>query len=188
MEDKIGRRNLLMSGAAALLSGQLGPSAEAAGSAIPKDLDHERFMGLALNRAKESPSYPFGAIIVNMKTKDVIAGGSMKVDKKAIWHGEMSAINNCPDTSSGFDWKDVCLYTTAESCPMCQSAILWQGIPLVVYGSSMPYLIEKGWGYINIRAKNIIEASLVGKCELIGGVMEKQCNQLFLDAKRKARS
>jgi tRNA(adenine34) deaminase len=182
MGEKIGRRSLLLGGAAmTLLADQLGAPADAMEAAIPSDLDHNHFMGLALDRAKESPKYPFGAVIVNMKTKEVIAGGSMKVDKKAIWHGEMAAINACPD---GYNWKDVCLYTTAESCPMCQSAILWSGIPLVIYGSSMPYLISKGWGYINIRAKNVIDASLVGKCKLISGVREKECNQLFADAKK----
>jgi tRNA(Arg) A34 adenosine deaminase TadA len=194
MDEQIDRRSLILTGAMTLLSAQLvspgsayaknGKSKTDSIIEIPKDLDHEKFMKLALERAKQSPKLPFGAVAVNMKTKEVIAGGSMNTDKKAIWHGEMMAINGCPDTSTGFNWKEVVLYTTAESCPMCQSAILWQGIPLVVYGSSMPYLIGKGWGYVNIRAQDVIDKSLIGTCQLIPGIMEKECNQLFLDAKK----
>lgn len=198
MEEQINRRNLILAGAMTLLSAQLVTPANANAKdqdsgkskskgdviSVPADLDHEKFMKLALDRAKESPKLPFGCVAVNMKTKEVLAGGSMNTDKKAIWHGEMMAINGCPDSSTGFNWKEVVLYTTAESCPMCQSAILWQGIPLVVYGSNMPYLIGKGWGYVNIRAQDVIDKSLIGNCKLIGGIMEKECNQLFLDAKK----
>jgi len=183
MRNKVTRRGILLSGAMALMSDQFGVPA-AANHTVPNDLDHEHFMRLAIERGKETPRLPFGAVIVNMKTKEVIAGGSMRVNKKPIWHGEMVAINGCPDTDTGFNWKEVCLYSTAESCPMCQSAILWAGIPLVVYGSSMPYLVERGWGYVNIRSQAVIDASLIGKCQSIGGVLEKECNQLFLDAKK----
>jgi len=67
---------------------------------------------------------------------------------------------------------------------MCQSAIIWTGMPLVVYGSSMPFLQKMQFGEINIRAKTVIEASLKGKCQIIGGVLEKECNQLFKDARK----
>jgi tRNA(adenine34) deaminase len=36
------------------------------------------------------------------------------------------------------------LYTTAESCPMCQAAILWSGIGTVVFGSSIRFLQQQG--------------------------------------------
>jgi hypothetical protein len=52
-------------------------------------------------------------------------------------------------------------------------------MPLVVYGSSMPFLQEQNFGEINIRAKTVIAASLKGKCKIIGGVLEKECNRLF---------
>ena len=125
-------------------------------------------------------------MIVNIKTKEVVSQGWVRVAKNPIWHGEMTAINSCPDVDNGFNWREVCLYTTGESCPMCQSAIIWTGMPLVVYGSSMPFLQKCKFGEINIRAKTVIEASLRRKCQIIGGVLEKECNQLFLDANKFA--
>jgi len=148
-------------------------------------LDHEHFMRLAIEQAKKVPRYPFGAVVVDVNTKKVVGEGWVRVNKNPIWHGEMTAINSCPDTDSGFDWKNVCLYTTGESCPMCQSAIIWTGMPLVVYGSSMPFLQSQDFGEINIRAKTVIEASRKGKCEIIGGVLEKECNDLFLAANKR---
>jgi tRNA(adenine34) deaminase len=201
VESKISRR-LLLGGGLSILAGELvrpasggelvqsgsggGLVQAASGGELPglPDLDHEHFMQLAIDAGKKIPACPFGSVVVNMQTKQVVAEGWVRVEKNPIWHGEMTAIYNCPDVDKGFDWKQVCLYTTGESCPMCQSAIIWTGMPLVVYGSSMPFLQSQGFGEIDIRAKTVIEASRKGKCKIIGGVLEKQCNQLFLDARK----
>ena len=55
-------------------------------------------------------------------------------------------------------------------------------MPLIVYGSSMPFLQSQKFGEINIRARDVINASLKGKCQIVGGVLEKECNQLFQDS------
>ncbi len=179
-------RRTLMGGALGLLANSFIESVAASPRTPSLDLDHERFMRLAIELAKKVPRYPFGAVVVDVNTKTVVGEGWVRVNKNPIWHGEMTAINNCPDSDSGFDWKNVCLYTTGESCPMCQSAIIWTGMPLVVYGSSMPFLQSCDFGEINIRAKTVIEASLKGKCEIIGGVLEKECNELFRNAKKSS--
>jgi tRNA(Arg) A34 adenosine deaminase TadA len=138
-------------------------------------------MRLAIAEGKRVPWCPFGTVIVNMKTKEIVSRGRVR-GSNPIWHGEMSAIAACPDTDTGFRWDEVCLYTTGESCPMCQSAILWAGMPLVVYGSSMPFLQSQGFGDINIRATAVISASLRAKCTIYGGILEEECNQMFVDA------
>jgi tRNA(adenine34) deaminase len=48
------------------------------------------------------------------------------------------------------------LYTTAEPCAMCQSAVEWAGIPIVYYGTSIPYLRKLGWHQIDIRAEEVV--------------------------------
>lgn len=185
--NKFSRRNLLLSSASALIAEQtmfanLAVESKENSAIKHFDLDHEKFMRLAIEQGKKVPKYPFGAVVVNIKTKEVVAHGFVRAEKNPIWHGEMSAIYNCPDIDTGFNWHDVCLYTTGESCPMCQSAIIWSGMPLVVYGSSMPFLQSKGFGEINIRARTVIEASQKGKCQIIGGVLEEECNALFDNA------
>lgn len=191
MVEKISRRQIIAGGAAALLSQQLAvdvmaKSKSAGGAAesglIGADLDHEHFMRLAIEQANKVPACPFGAVVVNMKSKKVVGEGFVRVKKNPIWHGEMTAINSCPDVDLGFDWKEICLYTTGESCPMCQAAIIWTGMPLVVYGSAMPFLQRYKFGEIDIRAEAVNRASRLGKCRIIGGVLEKECNALFADA------
>lgn len=187
-KHEITRRGMLFSSALTLLSANmLNSIAEA--KKLPKENteQHEQYMRLAIEASKKAPKAPFGAVIVSLSTNKIIATGCNRTrDKNPIWHGEMVAINNCPDTDTGFDWGDACLYTTAEPCPMCMSAIIWTGMPLVIYGSSMPFLESHGIGQkINIRAQEIIAASAYkGKLQLIGGVLENECNQLFINSQK----
>lgn len=183
MENKITRRSVLLSGAAALLAANSESASLAADAKLFDDLDHEKFMRLAIQQAQKVPECPFGTVVINIKTKKVVAEGWVQVEKNPIWHGEMTALNNCPDTNTGFNWHDIALYTTGESCPMCQSAIVWTKMPLVVYGSSIPFLQTCDFGQINIRAQAVVDASLYGKCTIIGGILESECNELFKHAK-----
>lgn len=184
--EKISRRGVLLAAASAVLAQNSLQQAVAETNKTTFDkLDHEHFMQLAIEQANKVPECPFGAVVVNYKTNKVVGEGWVRANKNPIWHGEMTAINNCPDVSKDFDWKDMCLYTTGESCPMCQSAIVWTKMPLVVYGSSIPFLQTCGFGQINIRAQTVVDAALFdyGKTIIIAGVLEKECNSLFTKAK-----
>lgn len=183
MKNKISRRSVLLSGAASLLAVNSKSEVLAADKKFLDDLDHDKFMRLAIEQALKVPQCPFGSVVINIKTQRVVAEGLVEVEKNPIWHGEMTALRNCPSTDPGFDWREMALYTTGESCPMCQSAIVWTKMPLVVYGSSIPYLQTCDFGQINIRAQAVVDASRYGKCTIIGGILESECNQLFKRAK-----
>lgn len=182
-ETKISRR-VLLTGVAGLVSCDVAMAASADNQKKFSNLDHDKFMRVAIEQAKKVPECPFGSVVVNMKTHKVEAEGWVEIGKSPLWHGEMSAIRNCPDADKGFDWQNMCLYTTGESCPMCQSAIIWTKMPLVVYGSSMPFLQSCGFGQINIRAKTVIDASNYGKPSIIGGILASECNALYTHAKK----
>jgi len=102
-----------------------------------------------------------------------------------VWHGEIDAINRCAAEHPGIDWKRLTLYTTAEPCPMCQSAIVWAGMPLVVFGTSIPYLKKMGWGQIDIRAEQVSKAGTFHPNAVVGGVLELECNALFVASQSK---
>jgi tRNA(adenine34) deaminase len=185
--EKIARRSFLC-GAAGVLAGASSLRSDARSASLPKqfqNLDHERFMRLAIEQANKVPACPFGAVVVNAKSGKLMAEGWVKADKNPIWHGEMTAIYNCTEQGEAFNWQDACLYTTGEPCPMCQAAIVWTKMPLVVYGSSIPFLQKCRFGQINIRAQKIVDAALFdyGNCTIIGGVLENECNALFERAK-----
>ena len=143
-------------------------------------LDHQRYMRLAIAQAHKVPELPFGAVIVDSPTGAVLAEGHNRSKENPTFHGEMDVINRLAAKQSVADWNPLVLYTTAEPCPMCQSAIEWAGIGLVVYGSSIPFLKDLGWWQIDIRAEEVIQRTLFRKTSLLGGVLMEECNQLFL--------
>src|SRR5262245_60062615 len=119
------------------------------------DLDHETFMRRAIAQAKEVPLLPFGAVLVRGATGEVLAEGHNRTAISPTYHGEIDVINRLAADRPMADWGELALYTTAEPCPMCQSAIEWAGIPLVVYGSSIPFLQRLKWWQIDIRAEEV---------------------------------
>ncbi len=143
---------------------------------------HEYYMQFAIEEAKKIPKYPFGAVIVNRLTGEIISRGyNQSIDNPTL-HGEIVAINNCAIHRSNNTWSEFDLYTTAEPCPMCQSAIEWAGIKNVFYGTSIPFLQNIGWKQINIRAQEVSDKTPFRNTEIIGGLLEEECNKLFQDA------
>jgi tRNA(adenine34) deaminase len=151
-------------------------------------LDHARFMRLAIEQAKKTPKLPFGAVIVDARTSEVLAEGHNRGAENPTFHGEIDVINRLAASDRRpTDWAPLVLYTTAEPCPMCQSAIEWAGIGAVVYGSSIPFLQELGWWQIDIRADEVIRRTPFRRTAILGGVLVDECNALFL-ATRSLRS
>lgn len=109
--------------------------------------------------------------------------------------GEIAAINNCTavltdpngpyklNASEAQDaFSSLSLYTNAESCPMCASAIRWAGFKEYIYGTSILTLIERGWGQIRVASIDIFEHSfdLSSPTRLIGEVLTNETDPYFL--------
>ena len=149
------------------------------------DLDHERYMRRAIASAANVPNLPFGAVIVNRDSGTLLAEGWNKTSINPTWHGEIDAINQLAVSAPAIEGTGLVLYTTAEPCPMCQGAILWSGIETVVFGTSIRFLQNNGWRQIDIPAEEVVQRSPSWRCRLIGGVLEQECNALFLAASSK---
>jgi len=159
--------------------GSAAPAARTPPAVPVPALDHERYMRLAIAQAQQVPELPFGAVIVAGASGEVLASGHNRSKENPTVHGEMDAINNLAAKQPPADWSGLALYTTAEPCPMCESAVAWAGIGLVVYGTSMAYLEQLGWWQIDIRAAEVIARTSFRKTALLGGVLAAECNQLF---------
>ena len=142
---------------------------------------HEQFMLRAIELAKANPRHPFGAVIVDNETQVIVAEGVNRSNGNPILHGEIDAINNCA-ASGPTEWQRLTLYTTAEPCPMCMSAILWSGISTVVFGTSIPTLKQVGWNQIDIRAADVVAKSHRPDCQVIAAVLESDCDAMFRQA------
>jgi tRNA(Arg) A34 adenosine deaminase TadA len=148
-------------------------------------LPHEKYIRRAIELAKHVPKFPFGAVIVDQATEEVIAEGWNQSSVNPTWHGEIDAINQMAE--AGHDWKAMrlTLYSTAEPCPMCQAAIHWTGIETVVFGSSIRFLQHLGWKQIDILAEEVARRTPFSRCTFVGGVLEEDCNALFKAASRE---
>lgn len=142
--------------------------------------DDEYYMRRALELARaQLPSVPFTAVIVDQPTGKVVAQGANHSEDNPLWHGETDAIHRCGNEHPGINWSQLTLYTTGEPCAMCQGAICWAGISRLVYGSSISFFQSLGWKFIDIRAEEVAHRTPFNKCEVIGGVLGRECDALF---------
>lgn len=140
-------------------------------------MNHEKHMQHAIALGKKNPKHPYGAIIVDSDNK-VIATGYNQSSKGAIYHGEIVALEAL-FASGGKDERDLTIYSTAEPCPMCSSALLWSGIAQIVFGTSIDTLKSQGRPQIDIYCKDVAAKFAASKVAVIGGVCEAECDELF---------
>jgi tRNA(Arg) A34 adenosine deaminase TadA len=108
--------------------------------------------------------------------------------------GEIAAINNCTTlltsptgpynltpSAAQAAFSSLSLYTNAESCPMCASAIRWAGFKEYIYGTSIDRLIELGWGQIRISSAEVFRESydLGSYGRLMGEVLTNETDGYF---------
>ncbi len=67
---------------------------------------------------------------------------------------------------------------------MCQSAILWCGIPETIFGTSIDTLTLIGYRQIEISAEEVIRRSWAAAATVTGGVLEAECDALFEQHRR----
>lgn len=162
-----------------------GTSAGAAASRAT-GTDHEKFMRLAIERARGNPAYPFGAVIVDSRAGKVLAGGVNAVQENPVLHGEMVALFDYVRLHGNRGWNDLTLYSTAELCSMCMSAMAWADLPRVVWGSSIKVLSCTGIDQIALPAKEVAARarSFYTPDLLLGGVLARQTDRLFQQAQQ----
>ena len=143
---------------------------------------HEFYMRRAVAIARGNPSAPFGALLVDRQSGEIVAQGLNQGSVNPTWHGEIDAINRCAEDHPRIEWSRLRLYTTAEPCCMCQGAILWAGIQEVVFGTSIDGLKRMGWNQIDIPADEVVRRTPFADCTLIGGILQAECDRLFQEA------
>lgn len=139
-------------------------------------MSHNDFMRRAIEIAKGNPKAPFGTVITDRESGQIIAEGVNRAEENPVWHGEIVALRTL---ETSIDHSRLTLYTTAEPCPMCMAAILWSGIGEVVYGTSITTLIALGWPQIVLRAEEVATRANFAACSLVGGALEAECDELF---------
>lgn len=98
----------------------------------------EEIMRLCIEEAKKGVNSgqggPFGAAVVKDGEIISLAHNTVVAGNDPTAHGEVNAIRQACQKLNTFELKGCEVYTSAEPCPMCLSAIMWAGIKKVYYG------------------------------------------------------
>lgn len=141
--------------------------------------DHEHYMRRAIEIAHGNPDAPFGCLILDIASGEIVAEGLNDAERSPVLHGETDAVMRLFEEHPDVDTSQFILYTTAEPCPMCSGAILWAGIPQVVYGTSIETLKQLGLRHIDLPCEEVSGRASFGDFAVVGGVLEKECDALF---------
>lgn len=126
------------------------------------------FMSIAIQEAyhgcKKYEGGPFGACIV--KNNKVIANAHNTVlkDKDPTRHAEINAIRKAAKKLKTYDLSNCEIYSTAEPCPMCFSAIHWAKLKRITYGVKIKTLKELGFNELLISTAQLKKS---GKISII---------------------
>ena len=142
-------------------------------------------MRRALTLAEEcgaNGEVPVGAVIV--KNGEIIAEGRnmREVGKNALYHAEIEAIDNACKALGSWRLSGCDLYVTLEPCPMCAGAAINARIKTVYFGA----YDAKAGSFGSVEDFNRLNYN--HKVEIIGGVMEKECEQILSDFFKNLRN
>lgn len=145
----------------------------------------EYFMKIALEEAKKAydlGEVPVGAVIVQEDKIISLAHNLREIEKQAIAHAEILAIQNACTALGGWRLPKCTLYVTLEPCPMCAGAIINSRIDRVVFGA---YDFKAGsCGSI----VNLFELNYNHKPSVSGGVLQEECVSLLKSFFKELRS
>lgn len=140
----------------------------------------EKFMRLAIAQANRNPGRPFGSVLVDDRTGEVVGEGVVDLAANPMFHSEVVAMNAYIAKYGNRGWENLTMYGTGEACPMCMSAMVWAGIPRMVYGSDTPF-VRQYVPDINIRAQAVADAGrqIYTNKLMLGGVLSNETDKLF---------
>ena len=143
-------------------------------------------MGLAIEQARRNPEWPFGAVIVDSRTGEVLGSGVNEGADSPLLHGEVVAMNDYVRRQGNQGWAETTLYTTGEPCSMCMSALAWADVRRVVWASSIDEIRRTDIIQIALTARQVAAAARSFSTPelLLGGVLSDRTNQLFREAQR----
>jgi tRNA(Arg) A34 adenosine deaminase TadA len=142
--------------------------------------EHEA-MRLAIRKAQEAIAAgqsPFASAI--LRGGDVVA-----VTHNTVWrdtdptaHAEVNCIRAAAAALRTIALRGCTLFSTAEPCPMCLSAIHWAKIDRVVYGAAITDATAAGFSELAVAARTLAELGH-SPVRVEGGLLRDECAALF---------
>lgn len=150
------------------------------------DNEIEALMREALKEAERSLAkgeVPVGCVIAGADGKIIGRGHNTPLySADPTAHGEINALREAGKALLNYRLTGCHAFVTLEPCPMCAGALVHGRIKRIYFGASDP----KGGGLISLY--NIgTDDRLNHRIEVVGGILEKECQNLlreFFKAKR----
>ena len=136
----------------------------------------EYFMNIALEQARLASNcgeVPVGAVVI--KGGEIVASAfnRRETGKNALYHAELTAIDEACKRLGGWRLFECDIYVTLEPCPMCAGAIINSRIRRLVFGASDPKSGCFG------SAADFNSMGFNHRPKVIGGVLESECSALL---------
>lgn len=171
------RRTLLTGSGAVLVAATFTQSQSLRAKAAPAENKDSEFMNFAIEEAKKGDR-PFGAVIVREEKVLALGRDSTKRNSDPTAHAVMVAIRDFLNGHEPETFKETTIYSTAEPCAMSMGAILWCGIPRLVYAASIKEL-SKRMPQIDISADYVAGQARFADIGITGGLLSGNALRLF---------
>jgi tRNA(adenine34) deaminase len=145
-------------------------------------VDFESFMRQAHDEAVQSRTEGnkgYGAVVTLGERVLARTHDTATTDGDPSRHAEFKAILQGVAVLGSADLCGTVLYSTCEPCPMCTGLAVWSNMTSIVYGASIADTAKMGRSRILISAHEIAKRAPT-VLEVVGGVLKKECEALYL--------
>jgi tRNA(Arg) A34 adenosine deaminase TadA len=142
-------------------------------------------MRLALGEAAASlreGNHGFGAVVVYDGKVLAAAHDTEESERDPTAHAELAVVRTASRARDG-RLGDCTLVSTHEPCPMCATAMVWTGVPALVYGYSIEDALQHNRRRIPLTCSELFERA-GAKVTVRGGVLRDECALLYNEAVR----
>jgi tRNA(Arg) A34 adenosine deaminase TadA len=141
---------------------------------------HERFIRQSINLARQARAagnHPFGALLVREGEVLLTAVNTVNSGPDITGHAELNLVRRASGVWGTAVLRHCTLYTSTEPCAMCTGAIVWAGIPTVVYGCAAETLGDLAGGHFVVPSRELF-ARVQGEITVVGPVLEPEAVQV----------
>ena len=139
-------------------------------------MNFETLMTLAIAEAMLAEvDVPVGALLIT-STGEVVASAhnQKELTGDPSGHAEILAMRKLAEAKGDWRLEDLTLVVTLEPCVMCAGAIVAARLKAVVFGAYDERVGAAGSAYDIVR-----DARLGGSVDVVGGVLENECQELL---------
>lgn len=129
---------------------------------------------------KTSDDIPVGAVLVHKGVVIARAHNEKEKNNDITAHAEIIVLREGAKALGNWRLDECDLYVTLEPCPMCGWAILQSRVNNLYFGS---YDLNYG-AFSKVKLQDLCSV----KINILGGIMEKECDTLLNDFFKKIRN